>query len=140
MLAQNSQTASFIALLFICLMLAVQMLIAGSSKARLPGAIPGKLDPDLGHKSFVYRAHRTFQNSLENMPLLLGAALLALQIDTPADWTATFLWTFAIARLIHMVLYYAIATDKNPSPRSYFYLLALAANMGLLGLCGVTLL
>jgi hypothetical protein len=35
-----------------------------------------------------------------------------------------------------MVLYYSISTEKNPSPRSYFYLIALVANIILLGLCG----
>jgi uncharacterized MAPEG superfamily protein len=78
-------------------------------------------------------------NSLENYPLMLGTVFLAFFIGVSAFWTGIFIWIFAIARLIHMVLYYAIATEKNPSPRSYFFMIGLAANVALLILCGVTL-
>ena len=136
----NPYFLSHTALLLILLTLLVQAFIAGNSKARLPGAIPGKIDPELGQESFVFRAHRTFHNSLENLPLLLGTAFLCLFVATPAGWTAACLWVFALARIIHMVLFYTLASDKNPSPRSIFYLIALLANVGLLGLCGITLL
>ncbi|MCP8899864.1 hypothetical protein M6D89_11195 [Gilvimarinus sp. HB14] len=33
-----------------------------------------------------------------------------------------------------MILYYAIATEKNPSPRSYFFGIALLAQIGILGM------
>jgi uncharacterized MAPEG superfamily protein len=33
-------------------------------------------------------------------------------------------WVYAVARIIHMILYYKIVTDKNPSPRVFFGLLA----------------
>ncbi len=54
-------------------------------------------------------------------------------------WLAATVWTFAIARFIHMVLYYAIATEKNPSPRSFFYAIALLSNLVLLGMIFVHL-
>lgn len=127
--------------IFVILMtLLVQWFIASKTKASQPGAIPGKLDPSLSHESFVFRAHRTFQNSLENLPLMLGTAFLALFISANALWTGIFIWLFAMARIGHMALYYAIATETNPSPRTWFFMLGLIANVGLLALCGVSFL
>ncbi|MET0355546.1 MAG: MAPEG family protein, partial [Cellvibrio sp.] len=104
------------------------------------GAVPGKMDPSLGHESFVFRAHRTFMNTLENIPAILGTCFLAILIGTNPFWTAVFIWVFVACRIIHMVLYYVIATDKNPSPRTYFFSLGLFANICLLGLCVKTLI
>lgn len=110
----------------------VQALVGSLSKAKMPGAVPGKIDESLGHGSFVFRAHRTFMNSLENLPLVLGAAFLAMFTGASVFWTAVLVWLFALARIAHMVLYYAISTEKNPSPRTYFFLIGLAANIALL--------
>ena len=120
--------------------LILQALIAAVSKARQPGAIPGKIDPELSHHSFVFRANRTFANSLENVTAMLGTAFLALFAGADPRWTAILIWTYAIARLLHMALYYGIATEKNPSPRSWFYLLGFFANVGLLSLVATTLI
>ena len=46
---------------------------------------------------------------------------------------------FALSRILHMALYYAIATEKNPSPRSYFFLLGVVANIALLVFVGLAL-
>ncbi|WIO74166.1 MAPEG family protein [Porticoccaceae bacterium LTM1] len=127
-------------LLIILLTWIVQWFVASGPKARLPGAIPGKIDESLSHSSFVFRAHRTFMNSLENAPAILGTILLAFLVGAEPFWTALFIWVFAISRILHMVLYFAIATEKNPSPRTLFFMLGLLANIGLLGLCGYTLL
>lgn len=120
--------------------LMAQALIAGSTKARRPGAIPGKIDDALSHDSFVFRAHRTFMNSLENLPALFGTAFLAILAGADPGWTGTLIWVFAGARLLHMALYYGIATEKNPSPRTWFYLIALIANVALLVLAAMALL
>jgi uncharacterized MAPEG superfamily protein len=119
--------------------LLLQLLIASVTKAKQPGAIPGKMDPDLGHASFVFRSNRTFMNSVENAPAMLGTALLAVLVGASTTWTAALVWTYALARIAHMILYYAIATDVNPSPRSYFFLLGFAANIALLGFVAVAL-
>ena len=124
---------SIIALLFI------QWLVATKAKSKKKGAIPGKIDPSLGHESFVFRAHRTFMNTLENIPAMLGTCFLAILIGTDPFWTSVFIWAFVVCRVIHMVLYYVIATDKNPSPRTYFFTIGLLANVSLFGLCVKTL-
>jgi len=136
----ETYTMAYWGLLIALVILLVQWVIASGQKAKQPGAVPGKIDDSLSHSSFVFRAHRTLMNSLENYPLMLGTVFLAFFIGVSAFWTGIFIWIFAIARLIHMVLYYAIATEKNPSPRSYFFMIGLAANVALLILCGITLI
>lgn len=131
---------SFWAMFIILLTWLLQWFIASKTKASQPGAIPGKISPTLSHESFVFRAHRTFMNSLENVPILLFTALLAIVIGASTVWTAILLWLFALARIAHMVLYYTIATEKNPSPRTLFFMLGFIANIVLLLLCGVTLI
>lgn len=118
----------------------IQQLIASGKKAKAPGAVPGKMDDSLGHDSVVFRTQRTWMNSLENLPAMLGTAFLAMFVGADVAWTAILVWVFAGARILHMVLYYVIATDVNPSPRSWFFLLAFAANLALLGFCVVALL
>jgi len=110
----------------------VQSLVAALVKAAQPGAVPGKIDETLSHASFVFRSSRTIANSLENLPVMLGTAVLALLVQADPFWVAVCIWTYALARLVHMVLYYVIATEQNPSPRSHFYFIALLANIALL--------
>jgi uncharacterized MAPEG superfamily protein len=123
----------------ILLTVLVQALVASIVKASQPGAIPGKMDESLGHSSFVFRSNRTVMNSLENIPVLLGSAFLAFFAGADPRWSGILIWTFALARLLHMILYYAIATDRNPSPRSYFFLLGVVANIALLVLVAIAL-
>ncbi|HEC59766.1 MAG TPA: MAPEG family protein [Methylophaga sp.] len=140
MLLQDVYLLAFSGLFLILLTLLVQWFIASSTKASQADAIPGKISDNLSHDSFVFRAHRTFMNSLENLPLMLGTTFMAILISANPLWTGIFVWVFAIARLIHMALYYAIATEKNPSPRTYFFMLGLLSNVALLILCFITLI
>jgi uncharacterized MAPEG superfamily protein len=135
----TSYTVAFWGILVIILTVVAQSLVAAKSKASQPGAIPGKYDESLSHYSFVFRANRTFANSLENITVMLGASFLAILVGTDVFWTGVIIWVMAVARIIHMVLYYYISTEINPSPRSYFYLIALLANVVLLGLCAWTI-
>ena len=117
----------------------LQSLVAAGSKASQPGAVPGKMDQSLSHSSFVFRSNRTVMNSLENIPVMLGASFLALFAGADVFWTGTLIWVFAVARILHMALYYGIATEKNPSPRSYFFLIGVVANIVLLVFAGIAL-
>jgi uncharacterized MAPEG superfamily protein len=78
-------------------------------------------------------------NTLENIPAMLGTSFLAILIGVTPYWTAVFIWGFVISRFIHMALYYLIATEKNPSPRSYFFMFGMIANVGLFFMCIKTL-
>lgn len=121
----------FLITLLLC-MVVLQALVASVAHRKQTQYIPGVVDSNLDHHSFVFRSHRTFMNSLENVPVFILTAMIAMfaGIDN-----ATLYWTvlvFVVARLIHMLLFYKIATNKNPSPRSYFYVIALLAQLYLL--------
>lgn len=135
----ETYTTAYWGILVVILTLIIQGVIAATSKASQTGAIPGKIDQSLSHLSFVFRSNRTLMNSLENFPAMLGSSFLAIFVGANVFWTGAIIWIFAVARIIHMVLYYAISTEKNPSPRSYFFLIGLAANVALLVLCGISL-
>lgn len=47
----------------------LQWLIVSGVKAKVAGAVPGKVNNDLGPESFIFRAHRTYMNSLETLPI-----------------------------------------------------------------------
>lgn len=119
---------------------AVQAVVAAVLKAKQPGAVPGMSPQQLGHGHFVFRAQRTFLNSLENLPVMFGASMLCILVGAAPKITALLIWVYAAARVLHMLLYYLIATDKNPSPRSYFYLIGFLATLGLLGVALLVLI
>ncbi|QHJ12696.1 hypothetical protein FX988_02954 [Paraglaciecola mesophila] len=134
-LAYSVYTAFYLYLV----MLLVQWMVATFSKAKQPNAIPGKIDENLSHDSFVFRAHRTFQNTLENSTLFVGTVLFAFVLNYQSPIFAVCVWMYLIARVMHMALYYAISTEKNPSPRTYFFLIGLLANVVMLVLVGLRL-
>jgi uncharacterized MAPEG superfamily protein len=135
----DDYTVAYWGIFVVILTLLLQQLIASGKKAAQPGAIPGKINEELGHASIVFRSHRTFMNSLENLPAMMGTSFLAIFVGANVFWTGLLIWVFAGARIAHMILYYAIATRQNPSPRSYFFILGLVANIALLVFCGVAL-
>jgi len=132
--------SAYLAFYIYLVMLLVQWAVATTIKAKQPNAIPGKIGNDLSHDSLVFRSHRTFQNTLENSPLFLGTVLLAFVMNFTSSAFAICMWIYVAARIIHMALYYTIATEKNPSPRSYFFIIAALANIVMLGLVGIRLL
>lgn len=135
-LTYSSYTAFYLYLV----MLLVQWAVATFSKARQPNAIPGKIDENLSHDSFVFRAHRTFQNTLENSALFVGTVLFAFLLNMQSPVFAICVWVYLAARVVHMVLYYIISTEKNPSPRTYFFLIGLLANVVMLVMLGLRLI
>jgi len=121
-------------------MVLVQWAVATYSKAKQPNAIPGKMDENLSHDSFIFRAHRTYHNTLENSTLFVITVLFAFVLNFQSPIFAICVWVYVASRIIHMVLYYAIATEKNPSPRSYFFLMGVIANVIMLVLIGLRLM
>lgn len=136
----NIYQGAFLWIAVIIATVLIQWLVASGRKAKQNGAIPGKPPTDLSHHDFVFRAWRTHQNSVENLGTMLGASFLAILVGVDAGWTTLLIAIMALSRIIHMVLYYAIATEQNPSPRSYFFMLGWIANLALLVLAFITLL
>jgi uncharacterized MAPEG superfamily protein len=116
-----------------------QTMVATAAHRKQSSYVPGQVDAGLGHQSFVFRSHRTFQNTLENLFLMLGPAFLAILSGMSAYWLGILVWVYALARIVHMALYYMIATEKNPSPRSYFFMIGLLSNLVLLIMLAVHL-
>ena len=130
----------YIAFYLYLVMLLIQWAVATFSKSKQPNAVPGKMDENLSHDSFVFRAHRTFHNTLENSALFAGTVLLAFALNVESPIFAICIWIYLLARIVHMALYYAIATEKNPSPRTYFFLIGVAANVVMLAILGLGLI
>lgn len=107
------------------------LILVGAHRAQ-PGYRVGVIDPNLGQESFFFRSHRAFWNSLENIVPLLGMSLIAILSGYDVKKLNLVIWIYAVSRMIHMILYYLIATDKNPSLRSLFWISGLFANIYLM--------
>lgn len=107
------------------------LILVGAHRAQ-PGYRVGVIDPNLGQESFFFRSHRAFWNSLENIVPLLGMSLIAILSGYDVEKLNLVIWIYAVSRMIHMILYYSIATDKNPSLRSLFWISGLFANIYLM--------
>ena len=113
--------SSLIALWFILVTIVVQAMVLIHLHRKQPNYKVGVIDPSLGQESLFFRAYRTFWNSMENIVPVLGMALIAQVSGYSATKLSIILWTYAIARVFHMILYYMVATDQNPSVRSIFF-------------------
>ena len=129
----ETYTTSLIGLWLVLTTITLQSIIASGAHRRQSKMVPGIVDPALSHDSFVFRSDRTFRNSLENIVPFFGLSVLAMLAGFSAERLAIVVWVYALARLFHMILYYPIATEKNPSPRSYFYMVGLLATFYLIG-------
>ena len=134
----DSYHYTVIALWVILFTVFVQHVVATAAHRKQAKYIPGIVDEKLGQESFVFRSHRTFMNSLENVPLMFGATLLAIIVGLNPLYVSVLVWVYAIARIIHMILYYKIATEANPSPRSYFFMIAFISNFVLFAMIAVS--
>tara|TARA_Y100000766_G_scaffold187383_1_gene160968 strand:- start:311 stop:742 length:432 start_codon:yes stop_codon:yes gene_type:complete len=132
---------SLLGLWLILVTIIIQAMVAVRVHRRQEGGyMPGMLKASLDHSSIVFRTHRTYQNSLENIVPLLGMAFIGMLCGYGALKLSIIIWVYAVARILHMVLYYKIATKKNPSPRSIFWAVGFLANFYLMIDLGVFLL
>jgi uncharacterized MAPEG superfamily protein len=133
--------AVFLGLWLVLATIIVQAMVAIRVHRRQKGGYNvGIIKPELGQSSIVFRAHRTFQNSLENITPLIGMAIIAALSGYSSTKLTVVVWVYAIARIAHMVLYYKIATDKNPSPRSIFWAIGFLTNLYLMVDLGIHLI
>ena len=66
--------------------------------------------------------------------------IIAILAGYDANGLMIIVWIYAISRIIHMLLYYIVATDKNPSIRSIFYIIGFIANLYLMVDLGIFLI
>ncbi len=132
--------SAFVGLWIILTTVIIQAIVLIHSHRRHKGYKVGVMDSSLGQESFLFRSYRAFWNSMENIVPMFGMALIAILIGYDAETLNVIVWIYAISRIIHMFLYYFIATDKNPSIRSIFWAIGFFANLYLMIDLGVFLL
>jgi len=130
----------FIGLWLILSTIIIQAIILIRSHRKQRGYKVGVMDSSLGQESFLFRSYRVFWNSLENIVPMFGMALLAILSGYDSSTLSSIIWIYALTRIIHMFLYYFIATDKNPSIRTIFYLIGFFANLYLMIDLGIFLI
>ena len=134
-----SYSFAILGLWLILMTVFVQAIVASVAHRKQKQYVPGIVNDKLSHESFVFRSHRTFLNSHENLLMMFGPALLGMLVGMDAYWLGILVWIYAISRILHMALYYVIATESNPSPRSYFFMVGFVANLVLLIMLGLHL-
>lgn len=70
---------------------------------------------------------------------MVGGALFAILAGANPVWLQALMAIMVVSRIAHMLLYYGIATEKNPSPRSYFFAISWFSNIGIIALGFVAL-
>ena len=97
----------------------------------------GVIDASLGQQSFLFRSYRTFWNSVENVVLIFPLVIIGILTDYDSNRLGIITWVYAVSRIGHMLVYYFIATDRNPSLRSVFWLFGFFAMAYLIGDLGL---
>lgn len=97
----------------------------------------GVIDASLGQQSFLFRSYRAFWNSVENVVLVFPLVIVGILIDYDSNRLGIITWVYAVSRIGHMLVYYFIATDRNPSLRSVFWLFGFFAMAYLIGDLGL---
>jgi uncharacterized MAPEG superfamily protein len=97
----------------------------------------GVIDASLGQQSFLFRSYRSFWNSVENVVLIFPLVIVGILIDYDSNRLGIITWVYAVSRIGHMLVYYFIATDRNPSLRSVFWLFGFFAMAYLIGDLGL---
>lgn len=133
-------TYTIAGLAVIILTVLVQNIVAAVAHRKQSSYVPGKVAEDLSHDSFVFRSHRTFHNSLENVNQFTIPAILCMFVGVTPFYLAILVWVYGLCRIVHMALYYAVATERNPSPRTYFYMIGLVTNLILYVLLFISLI
>lgn len=86
-------------------LLLVQLLIldlAGIKARHRPGT-PVEAD----HSNFLFRATRAHANTNESIAGFILLALFAVLSAAPPAWLNTLSWVYVMARIVHMLCYYA---------------------------------
>jgi uncharacterized MAPEG superfamily protein len=116
---------SFFGIWALLSLVVIEAIIAMGASRSQKKYTPGILNSDLGPESFVFRSDRAFKNSLENIVPFLGAAIISILLSMDPLRLARLVLVYVLARYIYTDVYYSIATRKNPSFRSLFYLVGL---------------
>ena len=107
-------------------LLLVQLLVldvAGLKARHRPGT---PVEPD--HGNFLFRASRAHGNTNESIAAFILLGLFGVLSAAPAGWLNTLSWVYVLARIAHMLCYYA----NVQLLRSLSFGVGLAALLGML--------
>jgi uncharacterized MAPEG superfamily protein len=94
--------AAWLSLAAACLVQAIVADVAGIRAQHVPG-----MPVSGGHDDFFFRAVRAHANTNENLALFLLLSLAAMFLGANGWLTNVLVWGFVIARIVHMLAYYA---------------------------------
>jgi uncharacterized MAPEG superfamily protein len=98
--------AAWLCLAAACLVQAIVADVAGIRVRHVPGMpVTG------GHDDFLFRAVRAQANTNESLPLFVLLSLAAMFLGANGWLTNVLAWVFVLARVAHMLAYYA---DQRP--------------------------
>ena len=119
---------AFIAVGILCLIVMIQSFLAGVL-ALAPGhEIAGH--PLKGtYEDKAFRIMRTYANSTENLPALLGAFVLAILAGVSVTLVNWLVGLHLLFRLIHWFAYYGAIGKPNGGPRTIAYVGGLLTNI-----------
>jgi len=86
-------------------LLLIQLLVldvAGLKARHRPGT---PVEPD--HGNFLFRASRAHANTNESIAAFILLAFFGVLSAAPAGWLNTLSWVYVLARIAHMLCYYA---------------------------------
>ena len=102
-------------------------LIVADVVAMVGGHTPGT-SVEESHDAFLFRAVRAHANTNESVAAFLLLGVFAMLVSASPAWVNGLAWTYVIARVGHMAMYYA---DLRPL-RSLCFTVGLVALLGLL--------
>jgi uncharacterized MAPEG superfamily protein len=94
---------SIVGVLALCLLSILLAVYSGASKGRA-GALSGPVVPG-DDNNLLYRIDRAHMNSVEALAPFVVPALLAMMVGVGSTTLAVLVWTFAVIRLIHLIVY-----------------------------------
>ena len=114
---------SFIGIWALLTLIVIEAIISIGASRTQKRYVPGITNSDLGPESFAFRSERAFKNSLENIIPFLGSALLSIFLTMDPIRLSRLIIVYVLARYIYTAVYYSVATRKNPSLRSLFFII-----------------
>lgn len=122
-------TAIGVLILAVLIQSVLQAPLAFAKEQQAPGApLKGS------HKDFSFRVVRTFLNSIENLPMILGATVLAILMGVRPTWVNGLIVLHVFFRLTFWGVYYSGVGKVAGGPRTLSFIGGWFTNLILMGM------
>ena len=123
--------AAFIALGILVLAVTIQSFLAGVL-ALAPGHEVAGMPLSGTHDDKGFRIMRTYANSTENLPMIIGAFLLAILAGVSFTLVNWLMIIHVAFRMLHWLVYYGKIGKRDGGPRTIAYVGGLLTNIALI--------